>query len=141
MKFRLTGSVLFLLFILFVISCDSEENIEFKRYYSSGALEYQTHCQNCHGANGEGLSALIPPLSDSVYLKNHKSELACYVKFGLKGAIIINGKTFDDAMPANDLSPVELAQVLTYIGNTFGNKLGTIDEQTVQSNLAKCQER
>jgi mono/diheme cytochrome c family protein len=137
MKLGLTGIFLAVI-VLFIISCQSEENIEFKRYYSSGALVYQEHCQNCHGTNGEGLSALIPPLTDSVYLKNNKNSLACFITSGLKGQITIKGRTFDDAMPANDISPIEVAQVLTYIGNSFGNKLNTINEQTVQADLAKC---
>ena len=119
-------------------SCENENNIEFKRYYSSGAVVYQNHCQNCHGENGQGLSALIPPLSDSAYLRKNLVSLPCYIKNGLKGQITVKGKTFEDVMPANDLSPVELAQVLTYIGNSFGNKLNTIDEQSVQKNLAGC---
>ena len=138
MSWKLAGSVIVLVAILLIVACQSDESIEFKRYYSSGALVYQQHCQNCHGANGEGLSALIPPLSDSAYLRKNLGVLPCYVKNGLKGQIIIKGKTFEDSMPANDLSPVEIAQVLTYIGNSFGNKLNTIDEQSVQTNLAGC---
>jgi mono/diheme cytochrome c family protein len=137
MKLGVFGAILAVI-ILFIVSCQSDESIEFKRYYSSGALVYQSHCQNCHGSNGEGLSALIPPLNDSIYLKNNKNELACYIQSGLKGQITIKGKKFDDAMPANDLSPVQIAQVLTYIGNSFGNKLNTINEQQVQADLGKC---
>jgi mono/diheme cytochrome c family protein len=138
MKLGIFGAIATVI-ILFIASCQSDESIEFKRYYSSGALVYQSHCQNCHGVNGEGLSALIPPLTDSIYLKNNKNALACYITSGLKGQITVKGKTFDDAMPANDLSPLEVAQVLTYIGNSFGNKLNTINEQEVQADLAKCQ--
>lgn len=137
MKLKVTGAILAVI-ILMIISCQSDESIEFKRYYSSGALVYQSHCQNCHGNNGEGLSALIPPLTDSLYLKSNKNELACYIQSGLKGQITVKGKKFDDAMPANDLSPVQIAQVLTYIGNSFGNKLNTINEQQVQADLGKC---
>lgn len=138
MSFKLAGSIIALVGILLAAACQSDENLEFKRYYSSGALVYQQHCQNCHGANGEGLSALIPPLSDSGYLRKNLSSLPCYIKNGLKGQIIISGKTFEDSMPADDLSPVEIAQVLTYIGNSFGNKLNTINEQSVQKNLTVC---
>lgn len=138
MRLRLAGIMIAFMAALFIAACQSDESLEFKRYYSSGALIYQQHCQNCHGANGEGLSALIPPLSDSTYLSKNITALPCYVKNGLKGQITIKGKTFDDAMPANDLSPVEIAQVLTYVGNSFGNKLNTIDEQSVQKNLADC---
>jgi mono/diheme cytochrome c family protein len=137
MKLGIFGAISAVI-ILFIVSCQSDESIEFKRYYSSGALVYQSHCQNCHGVNGEGLSALIPPLTDSIYLKNNKNALTCYITSGLKGQITVKSKTFDDAMPANDLSPLEVAQVLTYIGNSFGNKLNTINEQTVQADLAKC---
>jgi hypothetical protein len=41
-------------------------------------------------------------------------------------------------MPANDFAPIEIAEVLTYITNSFGNKLGTVTSQNVDSNLAKC---
>ena len=138
MSCKLLGFVIALVGILLVAACQSDENLEFKRYYSSGALVYQQHCQNCHGANGEGLSALIPPLSDSGFLRKNLASLPCYVKNGLKGKIIIKDRAFEDSMPADDLSPVEIAQVLTYIGNSFGNKLNTINEQSVQKNLADC---
>lgn len=138
MKIRAAGIVAAFVLILFIISCESDESIEFKRYYSSGAVVYQNHCQNCHGKNGEGLSALIPPLTDSVFLKANKNTLACFIRSGLKGPVTIKGKTYDDAMPANDVTPMEIAQALTYITNSFGNKLGTIDEQQVQADLGKC---
>lgn len=137
MKLKIIGFISVIV-ILFIVSCESDESIEFKRYYSTGAQVYQTHCQNCHGAGGEGLSSLIPPLTDSIYLKNNKTALACFVKYGLKGQIAIKGKAFDDAMPANNLSPIEIAQVLTYIGNSFGNKLNTINLQQTERDLSKC---
>jgi mono/diheme cytochrome c family protein len=137
MKLKIIG-LISVIVILFIVSCESDESIEFKRYYSTGALIYQTHCQNCHGTGGEGLSSLIPSLTDSIYLKNNKTALACFVKYGLKGQIAVKGKVFDDAMPANDLSPIEIAQVLTYIGNSFGNKLNTINLQQTERDLSKC---
>jgi mono/diheme cytochrome c family protein len=136
MKLKVIGAILAV--IVFIAACQSEESLEFKRYYSSGALVYESHCNNCHGGNGEGLSALIPPLNDTVYLRKNKKELACIVKFGIKGPIVIKDKTFDEIMPANDLSPIEIAQVLTYIGNSFGNKLNTINQEDVRTDLTKC---
>ena len=138
MKLRVIGILSVLILTLFIISCESDESLEFKRYYSTGTIVYQTHCKNCHGDNGEGLADLIPPLTDSAYLKNNRNTLACFIKSGLKGVITIKGKAFDDAMPANDLSPMQIAQVLTYVGNSFGNKLNTINEQQVEANLANC---
>jgi mono/diheme cytochrome c family protein len=127
----------FLLLITVIISCN-EQDIEFNRYYAAGATVYQTHCQNCHGDKGQGLAALIPPLTDSVYLKANKHLLACYLQNGLKGKINIHGKEFEGEMPATVLSPKEMAQVLTYVTNSFGNQLGIIDNETVEKDLKGC---
>jgi mono/diheme cytochrome c family protein len=143
MKSKIIGGIGFLLSILIIpgmfTSCQSDEQIEFQRYYSSGSLVYQIHCQNCHGAHGEGLLALIPPLTDSAYLKANKNVLACLVKYGTKGKVTIQNKAFEGTMPPNNLSPIEIANVLTYVTNSFGNKLGTINNQQVTGDLGRCE--
>ena len=128
----------FMAMLFVMVSCQNEGQIEFSRYYSSGSIVYQAHCQNCHGAKGEGLQGLIPSLKDSVYLKNNKNVLACQLNNGLKGKIIILNKEFEGEMPASNLSPLEIAQVLTYVSNSFGNKLGTVNTSQVTADLAKC---
>jgi len=138
MKFKVIGALSLSLIVSFMLSCDNEQSIEFKRYYSEGAIVYQTRCQNCHGADGDGLSALIPPLNDSLYLKNNKASLACYINSGLKGAITVDKRQFDGAMPANSLAPMEVAQVITYINNSFGNKLGMTTVDQAEADLGKC---
>jgi mono/diheme cytochrome c family protein len=137
MKLKVIGFIAILLVVIGA-SCQSDQEMEFNRYYSAGSLVYQQHCQNCHGDKGQGLQSLIPPLTDSIYLKNNKTKLACFVKNGLEGKIIINGRLFDDQMQGDDLSPIEIAKVLTYIGNSYGNKLGTITTENVQSDLKNC---
>ncbi|QJD97861.1 cytochrome c [Mucilaginibacter robiniae] len=137
MKSILTFFALAACLILF-FACQNEKQIEFNRYYASGQVVYQTRCQNCHGAKGEGLAALIPPLTDSIYLKSHKDDLACYVQNGLKDSIVVHQKSYSGQMPSVDLAPVEIAQVLTYIQNSFGNKLGLYNVEQVNNNLTKC---
>jgi mono/diheme cytochrome c family protein len=137
MKLKIIGGICFLLFML-IYSCQSDESIEFKRYYTDGNVVYQNHCQNCHGTKGEGLSALIPPLTDSVYLQKNKTQLACNLKYGLKGKLTISGRSFEGEMPPNDLTPIEIAQVLTYVTNSFGNKMGVTDSQQVSDALGNC---
>jgi len=124
--------------IVLIVSCQSDDQLEYARYYSTGRVLYQSKCQNCHGKNGEGLQSLIPPLTDSVYLKRNKELLACSVKYGLKGKLNIAQKYFDGQMPASDITGVELAEVLTYINNSFGNKLGVVTTQMVNEGLNKC---
>jgi len=132
-------AITFLCVLLTIIaSCQSEGQIEFNRYYTSGVIIYQTRCQNCHGIHGEGLLGLIPPLTDSAYLKVNKARLACMVKNGLKNKIRVAGKSYEGPMPANELTPIEIAQVLTYISNSFNNKLGLINAQQVSQDLQGC---
>ncbi len=139
MKLKIIAGIVFILFVL-IVSCQSDEQIEFKRYYTAGSLVYQIHCQNCHGANGEGLQGLMPPLTDSLFLKANKATLACSVKYGLKEKITISKRSFEGQMPPNDdLPPIEIANVLTYVTNSFGNKMGTINADEVGADLGKCE--
>jgi mono/diheme cytochrome c family protein len=130
------GSILLLIAVM--VSCQSEQQVEYYRYYSAGAAVYQNHCQNCHGDKGQGLAALIPPLTDTAYLKTNKKYLACCLKNGLDGKITVNHIAFDGKMPATELSPIEIAQVLTYVTNSFGNKAGLMSTDDVERDLKKC---
>lgn len=136
MKIRAISIIGLLLAIL--VACQGEEQLEFNRYYTSGKVLYQSKCQNCHGDNGEGLSALIPPLTDPVFLKANKHQLACTVKYGLNAPIIVNKKPFVGKMPLTDLAPVEIAEVLTYVNNSFGNKMGVVTTKMVEEDLKNC---
>ena len=138
MKVRIVGGICLLAFFAMIYSCQSDASIEYDRYYSGGAVVYHDHCRNCHGDKGEGLNGLIPPLTDTLLLKSDKNKLACQLKYGLNGKITVNGKTFDGAMPASNLSPIEMAQVITYITNSFGNKQGIFTDDQVQNALKNC---
>ncbi|TSJ39293.1 cytochrome c [Mucilaginibacter corticis] len=138
MKLKVISVICLLLGVLF-FSCQTDDEITFKRYYTTGSIVYQNSCQNCHGKNGEGLSALMPPLTDSVFLKANKASLPCFIKYGLKEKLlIVNKKPFEGNMPAMDLAPIEIAEVLTYITNSFGNKMGVVTVQQVSYDLDKC---
>jgi mono/diheme cytochrome c family protein len=105
--------------------------MKFEHYYANGRRLYAQHCQNCHAADGKGLGQLIPPLTDTILLKKNRHQLACLIKNGLSGKIIVNGKEYSSEMPANPaLAPIDLAQLVTYITNSFGNKQGpyTVDQ-------------
>lgn len=132
--------ILFAIYLLFH-SCQGEQAIRTAQYAVNGQKLYVTHCQNCHGTKGEGLGRLYPPLTDSTFLIAHREQLPCIIKNGLTEPIQVHGKTFDMAMPANpQLAPVEVAYVLTYIGNAFGNELGIFTLDEVQRALDTCKD-
>lgn len=138
MKLKVICGIGLVMAVLF-FSCQSDTQLEYSRYYTGGSVIYKDRCQNCHGADGQGLLALIPPLTDAAYLKQNKTSLACITKYGLKNKmIIVANKPFDGAMPATDLAPIDVAKVLTYVTNSFGNKGGTITSQQVVADLKNC---
>ena len=126
-------------FIILIASCQSDQQINYTRYYTAGAAIYQSRCQKCHGEKGEGLAAMIPPLTDAAFIKQHLHQLPCYLQNGLKGKININSKEFEGQMPATSLSPIEMAEVLTCVTNSFGNKCGLIDNDAVEKDLKGCE--
>jgi len=125
---------------IIITSCQSEGEQMYNRYYTTGTLLYRSHCENCHGVNGEGLNDLIPSFHDSVYLRKNLGNLPCFIKYGLKAQITVGNKTFTgQQMPAQgNLTSIEIAEVLTYVTNSFGNKIGLIDAPKVNNDLAKC---
>jgi cytochrome c551 len=103
------------------------------QYYSNGRKLYKTICANCHMENGEGLGRLIPPLANSDYLLKNRSDLSRMLKYGINGPMIVNNIEFNQPMPANpDLTDLEIAEILTYIGNTWGNGMGGFTLEEVQ---------
>ncbi len=122
---------------LCLTACHSEHSLEFDRYYAQGLYIYQAHCQNCHGKKGEGIASLIPPLTDSTFLKNNQEKLPCIIKYGIASPISINGRTYEFTMPPqNTLSDIELAEVIVYINNSFGNHIGMYTLEKIRKN--KC---
>jgi mono/diheme cytochrome c family protein len=138
------NKVVYLLFGLIstgimVQACQNEDQITYARYYVNGKGLYESHCQNCHAADGSGLKNLYPPLTDSLYLKKNKDNLACIIKFGMNQKVFIHGKAYEEKMPGNNqLSDIDVTQLLVYIGNSFGNKLGGYDMQEVSRSLKNC---
>jgi len=120
------GVALLLIYMLFQ-ACQSEQAIRTAQYTVNGQKLFTAHCQNCHGAKGEGLGKLYPSLTDSTFLIGHRKQLPCIVK---------NGGV---EMPPNpQLTPIEVAYVLTYIGNSFGNEMGIFTLEEVQEALTTC---
>ncbi|MEY2705479.1 MAG: hypothetical protein RL407_1541 [Bacteroidota bacterium] len=97
---------------------------------------YDSYCANCHQKDGKGLGKLIPPLRDADYFKSNVHRSVWIMKHGKEGEILVNGQTYNQAMPANPkLSPLEIAQISTYLYNIWGNQEGVIDAPRVEAYL------
>ena len=83
---------------------------------------YADFCVTCHLESGEGVEAVFPPLAKSDYLLNNRKASIKGVKFGQRGPITVNGKPYDNTMMPLGLEDEEIADVMNYILNSWGNK-------------------
>lgn len=108
----------------------------------TGAEGYASHCANCHGAEGEGLRKLYPPLAGSDYLDNHQEDLPCMIYAGMSGPIEVNGQPFDQPMPGlPKLSTGEITRIINHVNSSWGNDLPLHSEEDVEKALKKCPQK
>ncbi|MBS1834696.1 MAG: cytochrome c [Acidobacteria bacterium] len=89
-------------------------------------------CVQCHQENGRGVPENYPPLAGSEYVLGDKRKLAALVLRGLGGDVTVAGKHFNSQMPAWDnRDDEEIAAVLTYIRNSWGNKADPLSKEFV----------
>ncbi len=96
-----------------------------------GEKLYVEKCLMCHQATGQGAPPLFPPLAGSDWLAGNRQRTIKAVCEGLKGAIVVNGQTYDNVMPAQMLDDAEVAEVLTYVGRSWGNQLAAFTAEEV----------
>jgi nitrite reductase (NO-forming) len=89
---------------------------------AKGKGVFMQTCFVCHQPNGEGIPAQIPPLAKSDFLMADKERSIRIVLQGQSGELTVNGKKFNGIMaPLNYLPDEDIANVLTYVRNSFGN--------------------
>lgn len=88
----------------------------------AGKALYQGTCSACHQANGAGVPNVFPPLAKSDYLMANKTRAIETVLNGLSGEIKVNNASYNGVMPAmSHLPDDDIANILTYVRNAFGN--------------------
>ena len=123
---------------------------EDQRVYKRGAEIFQreSHCATCHMTNGEGNGIVYPTLVGSPWVTGSEDRLVKLALHGMWGKLTVRGKTYD---PARGVPPMtafrdllkddELAAVLTFVRNTWGNQASTITPETVARVRAETSDR
>lgn len=95
-----------------------------------GKRVYTQVCFACHQGEGQGLPGVFPPLAKADYLMADKSRAITSLIKGLSGPITVNGQQYNGVMPPSMLSDEQIANVLTYVRNSWGNQgdVVTVDE-------------
>jgi len=105
-----------------------------------GQKVYETTCLACHQADAGGVPNMNPPLIKTKWVLGDKKALAKIVLHGLKGGEVnIDGDTFSNPMPAQEtvMTDQQIADVLTYVRNSFGNKASAVAVADVTAARAK----
>ncbi len=99
---------------------------------AAGKAHFTGTCSVCHQDNGEGLAGVFPPLAKSDFLAKDPEAAIKYVLNGLTGKITVNGKEYDSVMPPmSQLNNDEIANILTYVFNSWGNDDGRVTADQV----------
>ena len=100
---------------------------------ASGKSVYAQNCLTCHMADGLGVDGMNPPLVKTDYVLGDKTRLTNVLLNGLKG-VEIGGEQYHGVMPAQaTLTDVQIAAVLTYVRNAFGNRASAVSVAEVKA--------
>jgi cytochrome c551 len=112
---------------------------KFQQYYFQGEKLYAKHCSNCHQLNGKGLGRVYPPLDSSDFIHHNFEAVVCLIRNGKTGELIVNGKNFNQTMKGiSELTNLEVAEITTYLYNTWGRHRGLTDETEAGRILNTC---
>lgn len=110
-----------------------------KASIAAGELVYTQFCVSCHLPDGGGVENLNPPLIKTAFINGDKARLITTILNGMS-QVEINGERYNNVMPAfNYLTDKQVADVLTYVRNSFGNKKPAVTVADVKPVRAKLQ--
>lgn len=114
---------------------NSQPDPELTESIKRGQGLYNGYCTGCHKEDGTGYPnhrLKTPPLAESDYLLENKSNGMEALVFGLSGEITVNGELYNRSMPAVDWTDKEISDVLNYVRNSWGNEAEYISEEEIK---------
>ena len=107
-------------------------NLTIEQQIAAGKTHFNGTCSVCHQETGLGLPGVFPPLAKSDFIAKDPEQAIHIVLNGLSGKVTVNGKEYDSVMPPmSQLNNDEIANVLTYVFNSWGNKDGRVSAEQV----------
>ena len=99
----------------------------------AGRVLYKGTCSVCHQENGQGLANVFPSLAGSDFLNADPERAIGIVLNGLNGPVTVNGTAFNSVMPPmSQLNDDEIANILTFVMNSWGNNGNAISSAQVK---------
>ncbi|WP_236669110.1 c-type cytochrome [Aquimarina mytili] len=113
------------------------QDTKLKESIARGREIYVDFCMQCHLPDGKGTPKVFPPLAGSNWLTQKRKESIHSIKYGLNGPIEVNGQPYNSAMTPLGLEDEEIADVMNYIMNSWGNTQKKIVTPEEVSNIKK----
>ncbi|QTE23188.1 copper-containing nitrite reductase [Polaribacter cellanae] len=104
---------------------------------ADGKQVYMKTCFACHQAEGQGIPNAFPPLAKSDYLNADVKRAIGIILHGKTGEITVNGKKYNSVMTKQTLTDEEVADVMTYVYNSWGNNKTNVSIKTVKEVKSK----
>jgi len=105
-----------------------------KTTLEKGKKVYEQYCLTCHQVDGNGVPMMNPPLVKTKWVLGNKKQLIGIVLKGFNDEIEIDGQSFSNPMPSQaHLTDQEIADVLTFVRNSFGNKASAVATNDVKA--------
>lgn len=99
-----------------------------------GAAVYARTCIACHQPTGLGLPPVFPPLANAPIVAGNPELPVKFILHGLMGPITVNGMTYNSMMPpVAGVSDADIADVLTYVRQSFGNQANAVTADQVKA--------
>ena len=119
--------------------------LKLERKIESGKKTFTAKCQTCHQSNGLGLPNQFPPLAGSEWVTSDPGLITNIILKGLKGKIVVKGETWgtrpNQQMGAVDINDREIANVVTYVRQAWGNSASEVTEQQVSDFRAESSDQ
>lgn len=132
------STVVFALAMTGFVAVSAAAQEDLKASMERGKKVYEATCLACHQANGGGVPNLNPPLKKTKWVLGDKTTLIKVVLNGMDEEVGINGKYYENVMPPQSaLKDEQIADVLTYVRNSFGNKADAITPEDVKKARTK----
>jgi mono/diheme cytochrome c family protein len=122
---------LLIVFNLFFLSTENNEEKNYRKVIQETELQksikrgkevYTDMCVTCHLPNGKGVAKVYPPLAKSDYLMEKREASIRAIKYGIRGKIVVNDIAYKGIMASLGLYEDEVADLMNYITNSWGNK-------------------
>ena len=106
-----------------------------ERKVNSGEKVFAVRCASCHQSNGLGITGQYPPLAGSKWVTSDPGLITNIILKGLKGEIVVKRETYGTSLAVNmaavPINDREIANVVTYVRQAWGNEAGEIFEDEV----------